>query len=59
MQQRMEDLLEVCCDAIDPAGGASGHAGETSEMFRRGRAAYGSVAAFIVPFSLRAHPSWW
>jgi hypothetical protein len=55
----MEELLQVCCEPIDPAGGTSGHAGKTSEMFRRGRAAYGSIAAFIDPFASRVHPSWW
>jgi hypothetical protein len=36
-------LEEPSCDA----GNALGHAGKTSEVFWRGRAAYGSVAAII------------
>jgi hypothetical protein len=36
-------LVEPSCDA----GNALGHAGKTSEVSWRGRAAYGSVAAII------------
>jgi hypothetical protein len=59
MQLRMGELLQVCCEPIDPASGTSGHAEKDLRDVRRGRAAYGSVAAFIVPFAPAAHPSWW
>jgi len=36
-----------------------GHAGNSSVMSRRGRAAYGSVAAIIVLAFVPAYPSFW
>jgi hypothetical protein len=38
----------VADEPFDFAGDALGHAGETSGLSRRGRAAYGSTAAVIV-----------
>jgi hypothetical protein len=40
-------LPAVLEEPIDGSGDALGHAGKTSGLIRRGRAAYGSVAAII------------
>jgi hypothetical protein len=43
----MNELAIVLEQLGNRAGNALGHAGKTSEVFWRGRAAYGSVAAII------------
>jgi hypothetical protein len=46
----------VLKEPVIAAGDALGHAGKTSEMFRRGRAANGSIAAIIDPIDSRGDP---
>jgi hypothetical protein len=43
----VNELPAVLEKTVDRAGDALGHAGKTSEVVWRGRAAYGSVAAII------------
>jgi hypothetical protein len=43
----VNELPAVLEKSVVRAGDALGHAGKTSEVFWRGRAAYGSVAAII------------
>jgi hypothetical protein len=40
---RVNELPAVLEKSVDRSGDALGHAGKTSEVFWRGRAAYGSV----------------
>jgi hypothetical protein len=46
----------VLKEPVVGAGDALGHAGKTSEVFRRGRAANGSDAPIIDPIEPRADP---
>jgi len=46
----------VLKEPVTGAGDARGHAGKTSEVFRRGRAANGSIAAIIDPIEPRGDP---
>ena len=46
-ENRVNEVLVLLEEPVCGVGSAHGHAGKTSEVSWRGRAAYGSVAAII------------